>query len=105
MKHIALLLAIVMFPLGGSLGLTSCQSMGSAASSAQSWLSDPKNQQLISEIASTAITVIGFLGTREGPNTHATVVGKLAVKYPNVPSGALSQIAAHPVAYAKTPQH
>ena len=80
---------------------TGCASMQTA----QGWLSDPKNQQLIADIASTAITVIGFLGTKEGANTQATTVGKLSAKYPDVPAGALREIAAHPHTYAKTAQH
>jgi len=78
-----------------------CASMQTA----QDWLNDPKNQALIQQIATTAITVIGMLGAREGANTQATTVGALSAKYPNVPAGALRQIAAHPQTYAKTAQH
>lgn len=80
---------------------TGCASMQTA----QDWLNDPKNQALIQQIATTAITVIGMLGAREGANTQATTVGKLSAEYPNVPAGALREIAAHPHTYAKTAQH
>lgn len=104
MKTISILLLTAFLSLS-TVSFTSCANMGGTVQSAQSWLSDPKNQQLIADIASTAITVIGFLGTKEGANTQATTVGKLSAKYPDVPAGALREIAAHPHTYAKTAQH
>lgn len=103
MKIIQLLLAIVMLPLG-TLNLTSCATTGvtGAVTSAQAWLNDPANQAMINAIAQTAITIIGAFGAREG-STNATVTGKLAAKYPNVPAGALAEIAKHPHNYARSP--
>ncbi len=81
---------------------TGCASMQTA----QGWLSDPKNQALIQQIASTAIGALVLLGKRETPATaHAVTVGELSAKYPDVPAGALREIAAHPHTYAKTTQH
>jgi len=104
MKIIAILITAAMLSLS-AVSFTSCANMSGTVATAQGWLNDPKNQQLISDIASTAISVIGLLGAKEGANTQATTVGKLSAKYPDVPAGALREIAAHPHAYAKTAQH
>jgi hypothetical protein len=79
---------------------TGCASMQTA----QGWLSDPKNQALIQQIATTAISILVGLGAREDSTTaKANVVGKLSAQYPDVPAGALNQIAAQPRKYAKAP--
>lgn len=95
-----------MLPLGG-LALTSCSTTGGAAgaiTSAQAWLNNPANQALINNIANTAITILSVFGSSEKKTatTHATVVGKLANQYPNVPAGALAEIAKNPSAYARS---
>jgi len=103
MKTITILLTAVM-ALMFSFSVTSCSSLGQVGgvvTSAQSWLTDPKNQALIQEIAQAASILIGMVGENRGVSSTATVVGKLAVRYPNVPAGALAQIVGNPKAYLK----
>ncbi len=77
--------------------LTSCAT--TSLTSAQAWLNDPKNQQMISQIAQTAITLVtAFAAERNG---RVTAVGKLAETYPDVPAGAVAAIAKNPHAYVK----
>ena len=98
-KLIPILLSVAMLSLS-TVTFTSCGTtggVGGVVTSAQSWLADPKNQALIQEIAGL---LIGMVGEKRGfVSTNA--VGQLAVKYPNVPAGALVQIASNPKAYLK----
>lgn len=84
--------------------LTSCAGTGGASvvTSVQTWLNDPKNQAIIQEIAAAANILIGAFANKSVSATQtATVTGKLAQDYPNVPAGALTTIAKNPAAYLK----
>lgn len=103
-KHIrivSLIMALAFTPMV----LTGCAGtgIGTVVTSAQAWLNDPKNQALIQEIAAAANILIGAFGGERhwGATTRATVTGKLAADYPNVPAGALALIAKNPNAYIK----
>lgn len=88
------LLATTAIPLG------SCSNMGGVTGTiitAQAWLKDPANQATITAIANTAITLI----TAFGATTKATITDKLARQYPDVPAGAVAEIAKNPRAYLK----
>lgn len=101
MKTIAILLSVAMLSLS-TVSLTSCSSMGGVSgtiTSAQAWLNDPKNQAMINAIANTAVAILSAFGAEKGAASKTT--GKLAEKYPNVPAGALAQIAKDPKAYIK----
>lgn len=102
---ISLVLSTVLFI--SALACNSCTStsgtgsgISGAVSSAQSWLTDPKNIALIQQIAADAVSAAALFGKR-GATSNAAVVGNLASKYPDVPAGALAKIAANPDAYAK----
>jgi len=80
------------------VSFTSCSTtgggIGGVISSAQAWLNDPNNQALIKTIEQTAGALLPLILAKHasGVNPEDAVVGKLAVKYPNVPAGALRQI-------------
>jgi hypothetical protein len=105
-RRVTSLLLAACLSIGAATSLTSCSSTGGlggvtgAISSAQSWLADPKNQAMIQQIANDALSVATLFG-KHAQTTDATVVGKLAQKYPDVPAGAITQIAKNPTAYAK----
>ena len=98
---VSLIMAIAFTPMAfvgcGTTGV------GTVITSAQTWLNDPKNQALINEIAAAANILIGAFGGAHNlsATTRATVTGKLATDYPNVPAGALAAIARNPHAYVK----
>lgn len=85
-----------------TMGVSQCATTGTAISgavtSATAWLSDPKNIQEVEAIAQTAISLAGMFGR----TSHSAIVDRLAKRYPDVPVGALEQIAANPSAYART---
>ena len=99
-RTISVLLTVAMLSLSAA-SFTSCSTTPSVITNVQAWLNDPKNQALINEIAQAANILIGAFAGKKSATTQATVVGKLAVSYPNVPAGALRQIAADPNAYIK----
>lgn len=105
MKRLIGIVSIVMMAAFAPIAFTGCAGtgVGTVITSAQAWLNDPKNQALIQEIAAAANILIGAFGGERhlGATTRATVTGKLAADYPNVPAGALAQIAKNPNAYLK----
>lgn len=103
-KQLQIVSAIVALAFA-PIAFTGCAGtgIGTVITSAQAWLNDPKNQALIQEIAAAANILIGAFTAehKAGATTRATVVGKLAADYPNVPAGALAEIAKNPNAYTK----
>ena len=103
MKTNAILLTTAMLSLS-TLSFTSCSNMGGVTgtiTTAQAWLNDPANQAMINAIANTVIGLIGAFGSPKTAGARATITGKLAPEYPNVPAGALSEIAQNPYKYIK----
>lgn len=98
MKPIVTLLMAVLLPLS-TFTFTSCVTtdVTGAITSAQAWLNNPANQAMINTIANTAIAILSAFGG----TTNATVVGKLAEKYPDVPAGAVAAIAKNPKSYIR----
>jgi hypothetical protein len=103
MKNLIHSMVLVVLLATSSTTFISCANMGGASgviTSAQAWLNDPAHQAEINAIANTIITIVGALGEKKA-TTNATVVGKVATQYPNVPAGAIVEIAKNPHAYVK----
>lgn len=105
MKRVIGIVSLIMMVAFAPIAFTGCAGtgVGTVITDVQAWLNDPKNQVLIQEIAAAANILIGAFGAehKAGATTRATVVGKLAADYPQVPAGALTKIAANPNAYVK----